>query len=234
MESEMSNIFKTSAPHLVTEHGDKLLFPFSPPIFQSEVDTNFIKELIDKGNELTREEDDWRDNLAGNMKHGGSYIYKDDFILKTEPYLMKYIERFFDRMIEQFGHKQVDRLLDVQVDRRQKRNGILRLDTMWINYQHKFDFNPPHTHRGDLSFVIYCKVPKNIFKEQAVSNTREAGKILFQYGEQAHPFSSTLFPVEPYEGLILIFPANMNHYVPSFWTNDERISVAGNFVVATK
>ena len=41
---------------------------------------------------------------------------------------MKYIERFFDRMIEQFGQKQVEKLLDVQVDRRQKRNGILRLD----------------------------------------------------------------------------------------------------------
>ena len=26
--------------------------------------------------------------------------------------------------------------------------------------------------------------------------------------------------------------ANMNHLVPSFWTDDERISVAGNFVVA--
>ena len=43
--------------------------------------------------------------------------------------------------------------------------------------------------------------------------------------------SATLFPIEPYEGLFLVFPANMNHFVPTFWTDDERISVAGNFVV---
>ena len=231
MAGDMENRFTTTAPHLVTETGDKIIYPFSPPIFQSEIDSNFIKELLDKGSQLTREKDDWREKLAGNMKYGGSYIYKDDFILKTEPYLMTYIERFLDKIIDNFGDKQIGRLTDIQVDRRQRRYGRMRLDTMWINYQHKHDFNPPHTHRGTLSFVIYCKVPKRIFKEQAVSNSQDAGKIIFQYGEQSHPLVGTLFPVEPYEGLFLVFPANMNHLVPSFWTDDERITVAGNFVV---
>ena len=231
MAGEMSNKFVTTVPKLVTEAGDNILYPFSPPIFQSEVDPNFIKDLLDEGSKLTVEKDDWRDKLAGNMKYGGSYIYKDDFILKTEPYLLTYIERFFDKITEQFGDKQIGRLMDVQVDRRQRRNGTMRLDTMWINYQHKHDFNPPHTHRGTLSFVIYCKVPEKIFEEQAVSNSQDAGKILFQYGEQTHPLTSALFPVKPYEGLFLVFPANMNHLVPSFWTDEERITVAGNFVV---
>ena len=44
-----------------------------------------------------------------------------------------------------------------------------------------------HTYGGDLSFVIYCKVVENIFKKQkGVTNTKEAGKIMFQYGEQTH------------------------------------------------
>jgi len=227
----MSNKFVTTVPKLVTETGDNILYPFSPPIFQSEVHPNFIKDLLDKGNELTREKDDWRENLAGNMKYGGSYIYKDDFILKTEPYLMTYIERFLDKITEQFGDRQIGRLLDVQTDRRQRKQGKMRLDIMWINYQHQHDFNPPHTHRGVLSFVIFCKVPKRIFKEQAVSNSKDAGKLIFQYGENTGPLTGPLFPIEPYEGLFLVFPANMNHYVPSFWTDDERISVAGNFVV---
>jgi len=225
------NKFFTTAPHRITSHGDKLIYPFGPPIFQSEVDSNFIKDLLDTGSKLTREEDDWREKLAGNMKHGGSYIYKEEFILKAEPYLLTYMERFFDDIIETYGMKQIDKLMDVQVDRRQRRDGKLRLDTMWINYQHKYDFNPPHTHRGALSFVIFCKVPKRIFTEQAVTNSKDAGKILFQYGEQTHPLTGSLFPIEPYEGLFLVFPANMNHFVPTFWTDDERISVAGNFVV---
>lgn len=227
----MSNKFVTTAPKFVTEQGDNILYPFSPPIFQSEIDPNFIKDLLDEGSKLTVEKDDWREKLAGQMKYGGSYIYKDDFILKTEPYLLTYIERFLDKLTKQFGPKQVGKLIDVQVDRRKRRNGTVRLDTMWINYQHKHDFNPPHTHRGILSFVIFCKVPRRIFTEQAVSNTPDAGKILFEYGEQSHPLAGSIFPVEPYEGLFLVFPSNMKHLVPSFWTDDERISVAGNFVV---
>ena len=90
----LKNKFVTNVPKLVTEQGDNVLYPFSPPIFQSDVDPNFIKELLDKGSELTREKDDWRAKLAGNMKRGGSYLYKDDFMLKTEPYLLTYVERF--------------------------------------------------------------------------------------------------------------------------------------------
>jgi hypothetical protein len=179
MAGDMSNKFVTTVPKLVTEQGDNILYPFSPPIFQSEVDPNFIKDLLDKGSELTREKDDWRDKLAGNMKYGGSYIYKDDFILKTEPYLITYIERFLDKITDNLVQKQIGKLMDIQVDRRQRRDGTMRLDTMWINYQNKHDFNPPHTHRGTLSFVIYCKVPKTIFEEQAVSNSQDAGKYCF-------------------------------------------------------
>jgi len=227
----MENRFETTVPKLVTETGDNILYPFSPPIFQSQVDQKFIDDLINEGSKLTREKDDWRKQLAGNMKYGGSYIYKDDFILKTEPYLLTYIERFLDKITEQFGYKQISRLMDVQTNRRERKMGTMRLDTMWINYQHKHDFNPPHSHRGVLSFVIFCKVPKEIFKEQAISNTQDAGKIMFQHGELSHPLAGSLFPVEPYDGLFLVFPANMNHLVPSFWCDEERISVAGNFVV---
>ena len=231
MAGEMENKFITNVPKLVTDQGDNILFPFSPPIFQTQVDPKFIKDLLEKGSELTREKDDWRKQLAGNMKYGGSYVYKEEYILKVEKYLLTYVDRFFKKIIDNYGDKQISRLLDVQLNRRERKNGTIRLDTMWINYQHKHDFNPPHTHRGSLSFVIFCKVPKNIFNEQPVSNSKDAGKIMFQYGEQSHALASSLFPIEPYEGLFLVFPANMNHLVPSFWTDDERISVAGNFVV---
>ena len=31
------------------------------------------------------------------------------------------------------------------------------LSALWINYQKKNEFNPPHDHDGKLSFVIYLK-----------------------------------------------------------------------------
>ncbi len=228
------NIFQTDLPKFYTDTGDNILFPFSPPIYQSDLDQNFIKNLINEGNKLTKEEDDWRHQLAGNMKNGGSYIYKDDFILKTEKYLLKYVERFLNGIARIYGDRTIKEMMNVQVDRRQNKKGTMRLDTLWINYQHKNDFNPPHTHGGALSFVIFCQVPRNIFTDQTVSNSKSAGCITLNHGEYSHPFDNNYFVVEPYETLFLLFPANMTHFVSPFWTDNVRISVSGNFVVTAK
>ena len=43
-------------------------------------------------------------------------------------------------------------------------NGF-EIKSAWINRQKKNEFNPPHTHDDDLSFVIYTKIPKGLHKE---------------------------------------------------------------------
>ena len=228
----MSN-FVTNVPNFETEDGDKILYPFSPPIFQTEVDSNFTKELIVEGRKLTKEEDDWNPRLAGNLKYGRSYHYKDDYLLKVEPYLKTYVERFFNGLYQIGGndYKGVRNLLDIQHDRRQLRQGTVRLDSLWINFSQKHDFNPPHTHNGILSFVIFCQVPKEIFEVQADSNTQRAGELHFTYGEPISKLQGNEYPVKPYENLMFIFPAKLRHYVPAYWVDAERISVSGNFVV---
>ena len=40
----MNNIKNT--PNFTSEEGDQILFPFSPPIFKTEVDPSFTKELV--------------------------------------------------------------------------------------------------------------------------------------------------------------------------------------------
>jgi len=229
----MSNNFLTNVAKFKTENGDNILYPFSPPIFQTEVHSNFTKELIEEGRKLNKEEDDWNPKLAGNLKYGRSYHYKDDFLLKAEPYLMKYVERFINGMYSQFGptYKGVERLLEVQQDRGQVKQGNVKLDTLWINFSQKHDFNPPHTHKGILSFVIFCKVPEKMFEVQADSNTQRAGELHFSYGEPITKLTGNEFPVKPYENLMFIFPADLSHYVPAYWVDEERISVSGNFVV---
>jgi hypothetical protein len=227
------NSFVTNVANFETETGDKILYPFGPPIFQTEVDANFTKELIEEGRKLTKEEDDYNDKLAGNLKYGRSYHYKEDYLLKVEPYLKTYVERFFNGLYHQYGpnNKMVERLLEVQHDRRQLRQGNVRLDTLWINFSQKHDFNPPHTHSGILSFVIFCQVPKEIFEVQADSNTQRAGELNFTYGNSISKMMSTSYPIKPYENLMFLFPAELEHYVPAYWVDAERISVSGNFVV---
>jgi hypothetical protein len=225
--------FETNVPNFELETGEKIIYPFSPPIFQTEVDSNFKNELIEEGRKLTKEEDDWNPNLAGNLKYGRSYHYKEDYLLKVEPYLKTYVERFFNGLYSQYGsdYKGVNKLLSIQHDRRQLRQGNVKLDTLWINFSQKHDFNPPHTHTGILSFVIFCQVPQKIFKVQADSNTQRAGEIHFTYGEPISKLQGCEYPVKPYENLMFIFPAELKHFVPAYWVDAERISVSGNFVV---
>ncbi len=225
--------YKTNVPFFDTETGDKIIYPFSPPIFQSEIDSNFTTELIEEGRKLTKKEDDHNFELAGNLKYGRSYHYKKDYLQKVEPYLKTYIERFFNGLYERFGQDtiMVKKLLQVQTNSNTTRAGDIKLDSLWINFSQKHDFNPPHTHHGALSFVIFCQIPKEIFKVQADSNTQRAGEIHFTYGNPISPLMGNDYPVKPYENLMFMFPAQLTHYVPAYWVDAERISVSGNFVV---
>ena len=224
--------FKTNIPKFITEDGDNILYPFSPPIFQTEVDSYFTKQLIEEGRKLTKKEDDYNHRLAGNLKYGRSYHYKEDYLLKVEPYLKSYVERFFNGIYSQYGPdvKMVDSILRVQSGRGNTRQGTVALDSLWINFSQKHDFNPPHNHTGKLSFVIFCQVPKEIFKVQADSNTQRAGELHFTYGE-GNDLMGSEYPVQPYENLMFIFPASLRHFVPAYWVDAERISVSGNFIV---
>ncbi len=224
--------FKTNIPKFITEDGDNILYPFSPPIFQTEVDSYFTKQLIEEGRKLTKKEDDYNHRLAGNLKYGRSYHYKEDYLLKVEPYLKSYVERFFNGIYSQYGsnNKMVNNILRVQSGRGNTRQGTVALDSLWINFSQKHDFNPPHNHTGKLSFVIFCQVPKEIFKVQADSNTQRAGELHFAYGE-GNVLMGSEYPVQPYENLMFIFPASLKHFVPAYWVDAERISVSGNFIV---
>ena len=226
-------MFKTNVPTFVTTEGDQVIKPFGPSIFQTEIPRNTLNDLINEGRKLTMV-DDFNPNLAGNLKYGRSYHYKRDFIDKLEPFLKDKCEKYFNAMIDNYGNTQqalIYETMQVQHNLRERRQGNLRLDTLWVNFSQKHDFNPPHDHTGVLSFVIFCKVPEEIFTNQADSNAQNAGNIVFQYGERITHFMGCEYAVKPYEGLMFVFPSKLKHYVPAYWVDAERISVSGNFVV---
>lgn len=226
------NKYHTNTPNFDTGDGDKLIFPFSPPIFQTDLTDSLVKELLDEGRKLDMK-NDFSPRLAGSLKSGRSYIYKDDFTLKFEPKILKLASDYFNGLYEVYGenYKGVDSILKVQKERGDIALGKLRLDTLWVNFQHKGDHNPPHTHTGVLSFVIYLQVDEKIFTVNADSNSKDAGKIVFQYGEQMSHLMGNDYPVNPYTGLMFMFPARLKHHVPPFWIDSERISVSGNLIV---
>ena len=105
IEKFEENTFTTTVSHFKTNLGDKILYPFGPPIFQTIVDQKFVDELITEGRKLTIKDNDHNFRLAGNLKKGRSYLYTDDFLInKAEPYMLKHVERFFDGLHQQFGN----------------------------------------------------------------------------------------------------------------------------------
>tara|TARA_R100000152_G_C6702543_1_gene131765 strand:- start:63 stop:761 length:699 start_codon:yes stop_codon:yes gene_type:complete len=111
------------------------------------------------------------------------------------------------------------------------------LTSWWVNYQYKHEFNPTHYHTGLYSFVIWLKIPYNIMDEHmqpflkgVKPIDRRAGLFAFTVRDMLGDLSS--YNYEPEEGVMLFFPARLEHCVYPFYTSDEpRITIAGNIAL---
>ena len=117
----------------------------------------------------------------------------------------------------------------------------IELTDMWVNFQKKHEFNPPHDHTGLYSFVIFMKIPTN-YKDQkklsiaSNSNSDAISNFSFLYTNMFgkltnHPLRMS----SEYEGIILLFPSSLVHSVHPFYESDEtRITISGNISLNTK
>ena len=126
---------------------------------------------------------------------------------------------------------------------------IFNLKTVWVNFQKKHEYNPIHNHSGDLSFVIWHKIPYSRNEENARSShggTNPGGPGAFRFvyfDHMATRFRNRLdnyqglatHPImldTSYEGHFALFPSYLQHQVEPFFTsNDYRISIAGNMEI---
>jgi len=111
----------------------------------------------------------------------------------------------------------------------------LSLHSVWVNFQKRHEFNPPHTHSGDFSFIIWIDVPYHIEEEYAVAPGSKSpnfipGHVSFQFLNTLGCISTYSIPADKtFNNTMLIFPANFTHYVTPFYSTDSyRISVSGN------
>ena len=188
------------------------LLTWGPCVAKLKITDEFKNLLLKEGEESSTKEYDYQNRLAG--------IIQKEFRFRDYDVLLPYVDEFlklYTRIFEKWKG----------VPFKQAPSYLLR--AMWINYQRKNEFNPPHDHADDLSFVIYLKVPEEIKKEFKEYKGRSAGPggISFIYGEgnrQAITYQSHF----PEENDLFIFPAWLKHFVAPFKSDVQRISVSGN------
>lgn len=205
---------------------------WGPPVGVTSVSQEFL-ELLDKDSkDLTH---DARPDLAGVIRDE-KYYSQDNF--------SKYIE-YIGPIVQQYLH-------DVKGPKNEHMDwSKLRwqLDNLWINRQHKGEYNPPHDHYGDISFVIYVNVPQEIYKKDPdMPELKAPGTFTFitgfnnflKYRLSADPLIShvqqqfdnrQLQTLQPKTGDMFIFPSYLNHSVNAFSADVERVSVSGNITL---
>lgn len=200
----------------MTRLNDKQLEPISKEVkvIQSDLDTT------DKSmNRL----------LAGNIKHSVKLS------ASCEKYMLQVVEPLLWEL--QTKHPVVYRHNTCENLSAEFETELHMID-LWVNFQAKHDFNPPHRHSGVYSFVLWLSVPYNIDEEKRQPRSLDshdplAGAFSFTYQNCLGQIVNFSIPVDrKMEGCLCLFPAELMHQVYPFYTSDEyRISISGNLTL---
>ena len=206
---------------------DAIEYKFSywgPYVLEGKIEKEFVDILLEKGKESREKNLDSRKDLAGAIEHEYYYENVDDwFFSKMKPYINVYLDGVKTYMKNALWTN-TPNLSEIT---------RWELIQLWINFQKAKEYNPPHDHSGDLSFVIYLQVPDEIRIEYELLKGEHRhngpGTINFDYGQKM-PFAICRQYRLPSPGDIFIFPAWLMHHVHSFQSDVERISVSGNII----
>ena len=159
--------------------------------------------------------------LAGNISESYNLIDEDDY--------------FFETVLKEISISYVNENNRVKDFQPIQNNLELYLKKLWVNYQYKHEFNPMHIHGGVLSFVIWIKIPTEAEEQHNLPfskncNTPSASDFGIAYTDilgNIQPYKIQLSPQD--NGLMMLFPASLNHQVYPFYECDEkRVSISGN------
>ena len=188
-------------------------YHWGPFLFHSTMDKELCHLILEEGQKVRGKSDElYNHKLAGHL--GEQYKLNRDKIM---PKLAVFLEGYcigYNKWRGGGGMQPKAKLL-----------------SMWINYMKAGDFNPPHSHGADLSFVAFPEVPKEIREECAAfkGTMRGPGGISWTYGDGDRTCISVVHQL-PKTGDLYIFPAILKHYVFPFKSSVTRVSVSGNIM----
>jgi len=111
----------------------------------------------------------------------------------------------------------------------------LKLDSLWVNFQERYEFQPMHDHAGLYSFIIFYNIPYDIDKEQETGPGNKAvqrmnGLLEFHYVDYKGDISTMSIPADKnWTQTCILFPAKLKHSVTPFYSSEDyRITISGN------
>ena len=222
----------------------KLHLPFSVPIFEFDLEKPYVDMINDWADEVQKDAAkskklDWSDNLVGNVVQEHAI---EDHIWMSAPEgkndtLLQYMTVVTDHFLNQVYGNIPNEPNSYRNKTKRPDMNSLTVNTSWIVNQVAGDFNPPHTHAADYSFVIFLDVPKKLKEEQRKFEGTSAtpGSLMFEFTQPAKPkWALTGHSYEPNTGDMFIFPAMLQHWVVPFKSNCTRVSVSGNLQILNR
>lgn len=196
----------TSAPSNETM---QLLSPFGPLIAK----TKLPSELIEKINLFADQHISETDSTE--------FMLPEEVVFKGTPSLAETIGSLINDYVKEAEGTQLDRAI---------------YEVFWIVSQYQNTPSPVHFHSGDISGVLYLKVPDEIDPSQEERNYisgRKAGYLNFIEGNKQR-FSKSLLSVKPEVGDFYLFPGWLLHGAEPFMGKGERRSMAFNATLKVK
>ena len=207
---------------------------------RTELEVDLVQELLQRSENLHKRANE---SLAGKIedeKH-----YEEESRIYFEKKLLPYAVNFYNECKKDKGHFGISKHFH---------RAQWKLDSLWVNRQKPGEYNPPHEHSGNISFVIYLQIPSAMYEEINHTSSAPPGYISFRYGSDTRMYPSGRNPSErsiiseledplrpsvrlelcPRVGEMYIFPSFLTHSVEAFYSPGTRISVSGNFCLELK
>jgi len=107
---------------------------------------------------------------------------------------------------------------------------VLKIESMWININHRYSYNSLHIHPNSyISGVYYVKTPENsgelvLRNPSNIQSMFTPSSVIKSFNE----FNSSKWTISPEVGKLVLFPSWIEHEVTQNLSNEDRISVAFN------
>jgi len=203
------------------------LIPRSFPnigVVEGQLPEDVVKDIWKVIKKARKKPEDMKGELAGNIS---SSIRLDSESPQLAEFLNTILPEFINSHIESYGAPWRAVM---------KEGEGFNLESLWVNFQKKHEFNPPHDHSGVFSFVIWMQIPTSYAEQRKLPICAESNadnhisNFAFSYTNTMGRVSTFAYNMEKEaEGYMVMFPSQMLHQVFPFYESDgERISISGN------